>query len=564
MAEELSPMEVVEYYSRDDIAQEMVSSAQDREVGGRYRSGGFGKRPDVLMYPGDIKYLAKSGMSSFHFSVERWRNPKMLRAGMAKKELDALRIGWDLLLDLDPKDFLIGQIVGEGFIEWFKKQGFKNIDVKFSGNKGWHIAIPFESFGPDSLLDDKPLKDHFPDSVKELGGYLVKRVRAETDIVDKVKARLKPDEYNLLAGQLIFTWEDVPGYDNDKLLTYLTELMNIRFNEKNSTIEKTSDEGKIIVKSGSNTIEISLTENNNVANIRTGRMINQVKETKKLGVHFYDGKRDIFASLKDSSKEWTRHNPPDPFNIVEVDTLLMTNRHMIRMPYSLHEKSWLASVPLPYERGAISQFEKGKDARPDRVRVVEHFLSERPNEAEALSLFREAQKIGYERRIVQMEQEQKRMEKALSEMPAEAIEPVHFPPCIKRALRGMDDGRKRMEFILEGFLRKSGWSWGQVEAQLLEWDTRNRPSLGDGYIKNHIRYGINRGRDILPLNCRNTTFYKETGLCRPDAICKNIKNPISYPRISVDRMRKRKKGDGRKHREDDIPDNTRDSTQGEG
>ena len=85
MADELSPMEVVEYYSRDDIAQEMVNSAQDREVGGRYRSGGFGKRPDVLMYPADVKAMARSGMTSFHFSVERWRNPKMLRPGMAKK-----------------------------------------------------------------------------------------------------------------------------------------------------------------------------------------------------------------------------------------------------------------------------------------------------------------------------------------------------------------------------------------------------------------------------------------------------------------------------------------------
>lgn len=563
MADELSPMEVVEYYSRDDIAQEMVSSAQDREVGGRYYSGGFGKRPDVLMYPGDIKYMAKSGMSSFHFSVERWRNPKMLRAGMAKKELDSLRIGWDLLLDLDPKDFRIGQIVGEGFIEWFKKQGFKNVDVKFSGNKGWHIAIPFESFGPDNILDDKPLKDHFPDSVKVLGEYLVKRVRAETDIIEKVETRLKPDEYNLLAGQLIFAWEDVPGYDDNKLLTYLSELMNVRFTEKNTTIEKTSDDNHIVIKSGSKTIKISLTENDNVANIYTDRLRNQVKEILELGVHLYDGKRDIFAGLKDPSKKWMKNNPPDPFNIVEVDTLLMTNRHMIRMPYSLHEKSWLVSVPLPYKRGAISQFEKNKDALPDRVRVVEHFLCERTEEAEAVSLFREAQKIAQERRVVEIEREHQRMEKALSEMPSEAIEPVHFPPCVKRALQGMDDGRKRMEFILEGFLRKSGWGWGQVEAQLLEWDVRNRPSLGEGFIKNHIRYGINRGRDILPPNCRNTTFYKETGLCRPDVICKDIKNPISYPRISV-KQKKRKKRDGGKHGDDDLPENTGDTTKREG
>ena len=565
MADELSPMEVVEYYSRDDIAQEMVTSAQDREVGGRYRSGGFGKRPDVLMYPADVKAMARGGITSFHFSVERWRNPKMLRPGMAKKELDALRSGWDLLLDFDPKDFILGKIVAEKFIEVLKQLKLRNVSVKFSGNKGWHIAIPFESFSGIESYDGKPIQEHFPDAVRKICEYLMfEKVSPRTmdksgthifqnDLVEQFEDRLTVEEYRVLSGAYIFKWDDVPGAGEEHLRRFLSNAPYNHLHLEQAPIHKNSAGSMITLQSASSWIKFRLSDDRRKASLETSD-----RRFAKLSVMDVGESVNIYA---DSDVAWTKDNHIDPFKIVDVDALLMTNRHMIRMPYSLHESSWLVSVPLPYERGVINLFDK-EMARPHNMRVKETFLSGRSATNDALELFVRAYNWSAERHGREEEKLHALSQEALSRIPKDAIPVDHVPPCVGRALEGLEDGRKRMEFILEGFLRKSGWGWPQVEAQLLEWDARNTPPLGEGYIKRHIRYGMNRERDVLPPNCRNTTFYNESGLCRSDAICKGIKNPISYSRISLKRAKGKKK-DGRERGKDNVRDDSEQGASGE-
>ena len=91
------------YYLRRDIQSKIVKSSKNKEVGVAYADHNFGKRPDILQFDSDVSELAKQGAYSFHISEEIWKNPLQLRSGLTKRELDDLRIGWDLVLDIDCK-----------------------------------------------------------------------------------------------------------------------------------------------------------------------------------------------------------------------------------------------------------------------------------------------------------------------------------------------------------------------------------------------------------------------------------------------------------------------------
>ena len=105
-------MDALEYYSRRDVQKAILESAKDREVAVKYSDKGFGKRPDTLQYESDVLELAKQGATSFHISEERWQDPLLLRTGMSIKELNNLRIAWDLILDIDTNYFGFAKISG--------------------------------------------------------------------------------------------------------------------------------------------------------------------------------------------------------------------------------------------------------------------------------------------------------------------------------------------------------------------------------------------------------------------------------------------------------------------
>ena len=91
----------LKHYKRTDIQEEMVLHAENKEVAIKYGESGFGKRPDVLKYPRDVLELAKQGATSFHCSEELWSNPLQLNTALKKNEMEELRTGFDLVLDID-------------------------------------------------------------------------------------------------------------------------------------------------------------------------------------------------------------------------------------------------------------------------------------------------------------------------------------------------------------------------------------------------------------------------------------------------------------------------------
>lgn len=411
---------VREYYSRKEVQKELIRLAKDREVQawfGEFR----GRRPEVVNFEGDINDLIKQGMTSFHISEERWKDPTILEAGIGKKDLDNLRIGWDLLLDLDSKNLEFSFIAGELIIEALKFHNIKNHSLKYSGNRGLHIAIPFEAFPKE--VNNVNIKDYFPEGIRIIAGYLKNMIQ------------------EFLAARL---------------------LSKCNLNE--------------IAKSA-------------------GKPEEQLIVNEKF----------------------------DPFQAVDIDSVLISSRHLFRCCYSINEKSGLVSIPLKN----ISDFNI-EDAKIENVKVNLKFLDREivvKDEAKELLIqaFDWAKKESYV-----VGQELKRQERNY-EMSKVAIKPEFFPACITKIMSGIKgDGRKRGVFILCNFLSSVGWNFEEIETFLLEWNKRNSEPLRDGYIKAQVSWFKRQNKKVLPPNCNNINYYKAMGIKCEDGICNMCKNPVNY------------------------------------
>ncbi|MFP4045525.1 MAG: hypothetical protein ACLFS3_00505 [Candidatus Aenigmatarchaeota archaeon] len=205
------------------------------------------------------------------------------------------------------------------------------------------------------------------------------------------------------------------------------------------------------------------------------------------------------------------------------------SRHLFRLPYSLHEKSWLVSLPLA--RDELEGFEKS-DARPEKVEIDNRFFKKaEANEASGL----------VERALNWYSQQNKRRKRPTNKKkkkdlkPEEPVDEEKFPPCIKTILKGVEDGRKRSVFILINFLRNMNWDWDRIEEKLEEWNQNNRKKLSKNYIDTQLKWFQRQNKEMLPPSCDNEMYYRSFGVCHPDKVCKQggdeivIKNPVVYP-----------------------------------
>ncbi len=389
--------DAIKYYSDKKIQEELVRFGAGREVIPRFGESGFGKRPAILLYPEEIFELARNGATSFHCSEEIWLNPMQLNINMPKKEQDELRQGWDLLIDIDSADFNISTKTAYLVIEALKFHNIQHASIKFSGNKGWHIGLPFSSL-PESV-DGTSITQLFPDAPRIIAIYLKQFI--------------------------------------------------------SKTLEK---------------------------------------------------------ELGNSASEK-----------VELDTILLSPRHLFRMPYSLHEKSGLVSLPINIEE--ISNFKK-EMAAPNKITIMP-FLQE-GYRGEAANLFKRAYAWHSENIAVE---ENKRIE--ARQLPSEAISEQFFPPCIKKLLEGVKDGRKRSVFILINFLKCAGWKLEDIETLLMQWNDKNAEPLRKGYIISQLNWHKKLKEAYPPPNCDSPMYYIALGVCCKDDICLKIRNPAAYPFLRI-------------------------------
>lgn len=428
------------FYKKPEIQKELVKFAEHKEVAIRYGDF-FGRRPDVLVYEQDILEIAKKKATSFHCSEEHWANPLSLRSDIKTKEMEELRIGWDLILDIDCAHFIYSKLAAHLLVLILKEEGIQNVTCKFSGNKGFHLAVPWQAF-PETF-NGVQTKNLFPEAPRKIAAYL-----------------------------------------KDKLEPALT---------------------KAILKVEKNDME---------------------RISKRTNLSF---------------EELVTNNEINIQKFLEIDTILIAPRHLYRMPYSLHEKSGLSSVPVDINK--ILSFKKSM-AEPGNVTTSIPFLTRKLNtKEEALPLLIKAYdyNVSHENLLTSKEETETKKE---FESPAEAIPEEYFPPCIKKIFLGLQDGKKRATFTLINFLKGAGWSVQMIDQKLHDWNKNNPEPLREVYLKGQISQLKKSKETIPPHNCPQggTTYYKDLGVCEPDSFCSKIKNPLQYATLKNLMNTKKKAG----------------------
>jgi hypothetical protein len=215
------------FYNRDDIKSEIIFYSKNREIAPRFNDF-FGKRPQIIENKFDYDNLVKKGVSSFHMSEEIWVNPLLLGENLPSNELDKNRDGWDLILDLDGVDFEFAKIAAKKIILFLKNLNVKNISIKFSGNKGFHIGIPFKAFSKN-ILGIGETKLLFPEAPRKIASFLMYELKGEISksILEKFNYSIENIEkrYNFKRGELEIEDEDSNKLDFLKLIEIDTILI---------------------------------------------------------------------------------------------------------------------------------------------------------------------------------------------------------------------------------------------------------------------------------------------------------------------------------------------------
>ncbi|MBI2448758.1 hypothetical protein HYV49_00500 [Candidatus Pacearchaeota archaeon] len=389
------------YYSRKDVLSYIYKFAQNRETIPRYGED-FGKRPDYPQYETDLFYHVKNGATSFHVSEELWHNPLQINTDMHQNEINELRKGWDLLIDIDSKYFEYSRIAASLIVRALEFHGIKNVGIKFSGSRGLHIIIPCNAF-PQEVSGIKT-KDMFPEWARAISLYL-------TDFIKE-------------------------------------------------------------------------------------QLINEI------------GK---FSYKKSYIKDFEAPKEVMP------DIVLVAPRHLFRAPYSLHEKTALASIVI--DKDKIESFDI-KDADPLKVKIKEFYPQAEKDEAKLLL-----------EQALDWHKFQKKPSKEYSQ-PIEVVDNKYiteemFPPVIKNILKGVkQDGRKRALFILISFFNSLNFSYDYLEKTIAEWNKKNYKPLKEGYIKTQVEWS-RKNKKLLPPNF-DSDYYKAIGVYETDDLTEKTRNPVTY------------------------------------
>ena len=429
-----------QYYEREDIQKAILSFAKNREVGIRY-DGYFGKRPEIMELLTDIKTFVKKGVFSFHMSEERWENPLILNDNLSDEEKSKNRIGWDLILDLDGIDIVHSKIVAKLILDFFDDLGIKSSSIKFSGNKGFHIGVPFEAFS-NQIIGIGETRLLFPEAARKIASYIIHEIQADIS-----KSIL----------------------------------------EQEGSIEKIS---------------------------------------KKYGFEIED-------LISDKPEIYNF----DYMKLIDVDTILISTRHLFRMPYSLNEKSGLVSIPIKNDK--VMEFQKSwakpKNIKPEFNKHFEFLRYNPSNGKDADILLTKA----YEDDYVDMMAENLSNKSSKSEFNLvinEKIEIKDFPQTIQYILsNNFEDGKKRALFILMTFLSSIKWDIKTIEDIVYDWNDKQKPKLKKGYITAQFSWFKNQSKLISPPNFENTAYYEGIGIPK-DVIEKDkkafrgreVKSPIHY------------------------------------
>jgi len=493
------------YYANQKIQEALLKFAADREVVPRYFDG-FGKRPDMLQYTSDVNGLVRRGATSFHASEELWNDPLQLSSDSTPKELESLRKGWDLLIDIDSPFLDCSKIAAQLIIEALVQHGVKNYGIKFSGSKGFHLMIAGKAFPRE--FNGEETRKMFPIWPRAICGYLMDYIR---------------EDYNRLASEIL---TDIGAIQRRTKLSR-EQLEEVRCKSCGKAAKKGSIANFVCpvcgMKVQRKNAKITKRRLKCLSNTCAG-VLEQID-----GEEFYYCENCVDPENENLQMNSNKH--PENFEkskgvsaekVAAPDLVLVASRHLFRMPYSLHEKTALASVVLTKEE--LQNFSP-RDADPLKV-VVKNFMPKNEPE-EARQLLAKALDWSRGREIKEKKIEEKRFgkfkNKKFEDVEMKGVTEDMFPPAIKKLLRGLQEGRKRGLFVLLTFLRSTGFSAEEINKKVREWNEKNEPPLKEGYVRSQIEWHLKQTKKILPPNYSNDAFYRDIGILdkKPET-----KNPL--------------------------------------
>jgi hypothetical protein len=476
------------YYSNSDVQKAIFKFSKNREISPRYFEG-FGKRPDCFEYPGDIFALVKKGATSFHCSEEIWEDPMKISLDMDSIQANTLRIGWDLLIDIDCPWIEYSKLAAKALIKVFEEHGIKNVGIKFSGSKGFHLIVPWKAF--PKRIGGENTKDLFPELPRKLVAYLRYKARDELE-------NLLPEEDK----QRLFSSEKVKkGIKCNSCGEIAREMEHLDLFCPNCQMG-----------------EQRKTEKDSPEKLFCPNCKREYISVKKNPLYLCE---KCELTSKEDPRNFSPTEEVDIFEVMGLDLILVSSRHLFRMPYSLHEKTSLVSTVL--SKSELDTFDP-KDARPLKIQIKNFYPEAEENEAkefvmQALDWAKE-NRIGEERKSTTTG-------KYADFKPIELqnISEEQFPPCVINILKGVKDGKKRSLFVLINLFRSIGMDKKVMEQKINSWNEKNETPLKYGYIKSQLQWAYRR-KPILPPNCKE--FYQGIGVCQPDSTCRSIKNPLNY------------------------------------
>jgi len=496
------------YYSKPEVQETILKFAKDREVVPRYFEQ-FGKRPDVLQYPGDILNLVKKGATSFHASEELWENPLNLNSELNKRELNEMRKGWDLLIDIDSKYLEFSKRALILIVRELENFGIKNFGIKFSGSKGFHLIIPWNSF-PKKIYDFNA-KEMFPEWPRAICEFLIVRIKRDYNReVGKEDLKALQKITNLKEDDLAVSVCPQCGRPSQKGKRILFKCSlcktEIERNNPKSTkrVLKCIQDNCVGFLEEIDSKEIFYCEYCKISNVS--------KFAKS------DGKNVVYSKFARETENYVGEFEKEfQENVLGgLDLVLVAPRHLFRMPYSLHEKTALTSAVI--FKNEIENFDP-RTANPLNVKIREFLPTS--IEGEARKLLIEA--LEWKRRIENLENKfgESETAKEYGEINSAEITEEMFPPAIKKLLLGLRDGRKRGLFILITFLKALNFSNEYIAKKIYEWNKKNEVPLKEGYIKSQLAWNFRQKNKILPPNYSKNAFYADLGLLEKKPLTKN-------------------------------------------
>jgi len=138
-------------YYTDEVIQTLSLQCKDREI--FLKSGeNVSHRPLQVNSAEELKWLIqtfnKNSILGIHVTIEKFSDPLLL----AEQSPDKLRVGWDLLIDLDTDNIQDAKRTALAVIALLNHFCINSVKVKFSGRRGFHIIIPglaFHNFKTD-------------------------------------------------------------------------------------------------------------------------------------------------------------------------------------------------------------------------------------------------------------------------------------------------------------------------------------------------------------------------------------------------------------------------------